>query len=761
MIGVSTNRVDAIPKVTGAARYTSDLELPSMLHAAVIRSQVPHAILNGIDLDAVEAYPGVVAAVVADDLNLADPLYGEWVVDQPVLAIDRIRFAGEPIAAVVAETPEAARRAAELARPDLTVLDFHATAAEALSGMGPSIHPDQPSADPELPNVCHAVTYEQGDVDAAMASAAHVHRARYTFQSTAHYTMEPHSSVAAWDGPDLTVWSGSQDPFKIRRDLARIFGIAQSHVRIVVPYVGGAYGSKSGCRYEPLVAALARLTERPVKLVVSVPESFATVVRHAATVEMATALDADGNLVARDTTVYFDTGAYADKGPRVAAKGAYRAHGPYGIPNTRSRALAVYSNTIPAGAYRGFSTPQVIWAGESAIDELAEMVGEDPLEFRLRRLISRGDDFFIGDTPLDADLAEGVKAAAEAVGWGSELPEGWGRGLAVGVKDGGGGSGRSGVELHLHDDGSVEVFAATSEIGQGARTVLTQLVADRLGCGVESVVVRTPDTASAPFDTGTIGSRSTIAAGSAVQRAADDLLDQLMEVAPSIPGEPEKATSIRPRIHGPDLVFGDTRMPLAAAMAKLSGQKPGEAPALVGRGQHLSSEAGATLGSRNLFYEVAHSAAEVAVDRDTGEVSIRRYASVADVGRAINPAACEGQDIGAAMQGIGHTLFEELTYEGGELVNGNLVDYAVPKTHHLPRDDFRSILIENEDGPGPFGAKGLGEGGILAVAPAIANAVFASTGVRVRDLPLSPERVWRHLQESGGYQRAANSQEHG
>lgn len=741
VIGTSTIRVDALAKVTGRAAYTSDLELPGMVHAAVVRNTVPHAVLHGVELGSVRAAPGVVGAFGAADLILADPFFGEWVVDQPVLAIDRVRFVGEPIAAVVAESRDAALSAAMLAEPHLTPLAYLASAAEALTEEAVAVHPERPSADPDLPNVCHEALYEQGDVDAAMASAAYVHRARYTFQSTAHYTMEPHATIAAWDGPDLTVWTGSQDPFKLRRDLARMFGVPQGRIRIIVPFIGGAYGSKSGCRYEPLVAALARQVGRPVKLVVSVSEAFTTVVRHAATVDMATAVDAAGNLVARDTSVVFDTGAYADKGPRVATKGAYRAHGPYGIPNTRSRALAVYSNTVPAGAFRGFSTPQVVWAGESAIDELSDHLGEDPLEFRLRHLIRRGDDFFAGDTPLDADLAAGVRAAADAVGWVSPKPAGRGRGLAVGVKDGGGGSGRSGAKMHLHDDGSVEVFVATSEIGQGSRTVLAQLAADRLGCGIDAISVRQPDTSSSPFDTGTIGSRSTITAGTAVQRAADRLVEQLQTVA---------GTEHEVRIEGAELVVGPTRTPLVQVLAQINSVKPGESPALVGRGEHLSSEVGATLGSRNLFYEVSHAAVEVEVDRDTGEIGLRRYASVADVGRALNPAACEGQDIGAAVQGIGHSLMEELSYVAGELVNGNLAEYAVPKTRHLPSEQFTSILIENADGPGPFGAKGLGEGGIIGTAPAIANAVFDATGVRVRDLPLRPERVWRHLQALSG-----------
>lgn len=751
-VGAVAPRVDAVAKVTGRATYTSDLEMPYMLHAAIVRSTMPHAILHGVDLDAVRAAPGVVGAFAAADLDVPDPLYGEWVLDQPVLTSDRVRFAGEPVAAVVAESAAAAASAATLASLQLTRLHHHASAEEALASGDAPVHPERESAVPELSNVCYDVQLEQGDVETALASAAHVHRARYTFQSTAHYAMEPHASLAAWDGPDLTVWSGSQDPFKLRRDLARMFAVPQGNVRVVVPLIGGAYGSKSGCKYEPLVVALARKVGRPVKLVTSVPEAFTTVVRHAAVVEMATAVDEEGNLVARDTTVLFDTGAYADKGPRVAAKGAYRAHGPYGIPNTRTRAMAVYTNTVPAGAFRGFSTPQVVWAGESAIDELAAHLGEDPLDFRRRRLIRRGADFFTGDTPFDADLVAGLELAADAIGWGTNSLPGTGRGLAVGVKDGGGGSGRSGAEIHLHDDGSAEVFVGTSEVGQGSRTVLTQLAADSLGCALDAVTVRPCDTSMAPFDTGTIGSRSTIAAGTAVQRAAHHVLAQLRSGA-AANGEPlasvDEADAELCEVHleGARLVVGSVTLELADVFSNLFGVKRGEAPPIVGRGEHRSSEAGATLGSRNLFYEVSHAAAEVVVDRDTGQIDLRRYASVADVGKAINPAAAEGQDIGAAMQGIGHSLKEELTYVAGELSNGNLIDYAVPTTRDLPRDGFVSILLENGDGPGPFGAKGLGEGGILASAPAIANAVHDATGVRVRDLPLRPDRVWRLLRE--------------
>jgi CO/xanthine dehydrogenase Mo-binding subunit len=741
VVGRRVERKDIRDKVTGRARYVSDLSAPGMGHAALVRSTVAHGVLRGVDISAAEALPGVRCVITAADITDCDPYYGESVLDQPFLAIDRVRYVGEPVAGIVADSEEIARRAADLVVLDIEPLPALGTAEEALAS-ATVIHPERASEDDALPNVCSKAVFEYGDVDAALAGAHWVHEATYTFPAVFHYTMEPFSCLATW-GPDgLDMWSGTQQPFKVRADLARIFRVPISRVQVRVPYVGGGYGAKGQCKYEPVTAAMARAAGCPVRLVTSVEEAFHTVTRHHAVITMRTGVDAQGAIIARDTRVVYDTGAYADKGPRVARKGAYRAAGPYVIPNTRSVGLAVYSNRVPAGAFRGFSTPQVVWAGESAIDEIARHLGVDPLEYRATRLTPRGKPFLGDDAPMDADLEQGLRLAADAIGWSRPPVAGRGRGVASGVKDGGGGAARSEAEVRLHRDGSVEVVRPTCELGQGARTVMAQLAAEGLGVDYERVHVRFPDTATERFDPGTNASRSTVAVGSAVLEAAMRVHDELSAAAAD-----QLGTSEPPRLEGADVVAGKKRIPLVKLMSQARGLAPDWLGSMSAVAAYDTSKGEGPLGHTSSFYEVGHAAAEVDVDRETGEVRITRYASVADVGIALNPQAVEGQDEGATVMGIGHTLFEELEFEGGELRNASLVDYRVPRTEDLP-DEFHTLLLENRDGPGPFGAKGAGEGGTLAVAPAVANAIADATGIRIRELPLTPERVWRALRDA-------------
>lgn len=741
--GRSEVRLDIVEKVTGRARYTGDITLPGMVHAVLVRSEIGHGFLRGVDVSAARVMPGVLAVATSRDFtDIADPCFGEWVRDQPFLAIDRVRFIGEPVAAVVAASEAEALEAAAAVVVDVDPLPVLGSAAEALADRRTAIHPERESADPDRPNVCYRSEFEYGDVDGALASAEWVHEATYHFPAAYHYAMEPHSCIATWASEGLEVISGTQQPFKVRGDLARIFSLPLNRVRVRAPFVGGGFGSKGQAKYEPVTAALARLTGRPVRLVVSVGEAMHTVSRHEATITMRTGIDASGAITARDTFIVYDTGAYADKGPRVSRKGAYRATGPYQIPNLRSVALSVYSNRVPAGAFRGFSTPQVVWAGESAIDEIAEHRGEDPVAYRTAHLKRRGEPFLGNDAPLDADLAAGLAAAADAVGWGGpHPPKGRGRGVAVGVKDGGGGASKTEAEVRLHPDGSVEVRAATVELGQGATTVLAQIAAEALGAEMDSVRVRLSDTEAAPFDRGTNASRSTISVGSAIEAAARRVREELLEAIDAVGlGGDEVA------LRGSDVVIGGRSHPLLQVLAQARALPVDEVGAIVAVGSHGTASGGGPLGHTSAFYEVGHTAVEVDVDCDTGVVKVTRLVSVADVGFAINPATCEGQDEGAAVMGLGHTLFEELEFDDGELINGNLVEYRVPRAEDVP-EQFRTILLENRDGPGPHGAKGAGEGGLLAVAPAVANAVFAAVGVRLRELPLTPERVWRSLRD--------------
>jgi CO/xanthine dehydrogenase Mo-binding subunit len=398
--------------------------------------------------------------------------------------------------------------------------------------------------------------------------------------------------------------------------------------------------------------------------------------------------------------------------------------------------LAFYTNTVPAGSMRSIGGPQTIWALESHMDTIAERLGFDPLEFRRRSLLRRGEVLKPGATPVDADLREGTDAAAKFLHWsGRNKSRGTGAGVAVGVSD----SEAMPVSValvRLLADGSVLLSAGTTEVGQGARTILSQIVAQELSMPVERVTMRGTETLTTPFDRSTGASRSTTVMGSAVKAAAEDLRMQLLDAAAEI----FNTNASMVTLNNGEVCSGEKRLDYSKVVSGHFGMPGGE---LVGRGY---MRPGAGLGSTfPLFWETGMGGAEISVDLDTGEIRLDRYVTVADVGRAINPQQAEGQDEGAAVQGLGPALFEALVYDKGQPLNANLVDYRVPRFTDLPRQ-FASALIENNDGPGPYGSKGMGESGIVSVAPAIGNALFRATGVRIRKLPLTPETVWRALQ---------------
>jgi CO/xanthine dehydrogenase Mo-binding subunit len=400
--------------------------------------------------------------------------------------------------------------------------------------------------------------------------------------------------------------------------------------------------------------------------------------------------------------------------------------------------LALYTNTVPAGSMRSIGGPQTIWALESHMDSLAEVCGSDPVEFRLRHLLGRGEELKPGATPVDADLRQGTLAASA---WLQRSDchggEARGAGIAVGVSD----SEAMPVSValvRLLADGSVILLAGTTEVGQGARTILSQIVAQELKLPVESVIMHGTDTATTPFDRSTGASRSTTVMGSAVKAAAEDLRRQLIAAAAEVLKTSTDAIALR---DGAAWV-GKDRFDYGRIVSLYFGMPGGE---LMGRG---TMRPGGALGRTfPLFWETGMGGAEISLDPDTGAITVQRYVTVADVGKAINPLQTEGQDEGAAMQGLGHTLFESLVYENGQPLNANLIDYRVPRFTDVP-ENFHSLLVENRDGPGPYGAKGMGESGIVSVAPAVGNAVARATGVRIRALPLAPERVWRALRES-------------
>jgi CO/xanthine dehydrogenase Mo-binding subunit len=754
VVGRAVPRVDGEEKVTGRAAYTVDLELPGMAVGKILRSPFPHAKLLKIDARKAAQLPGVFTVLTRDDLGDLNYYFGAAYKDQPIVAVDRVRYVGDPVAGVAAVDAATAEEALGLIETEFEELAVVGSLEEALAPNAPLVH-ETSKAGGELhgyhyqaldkfkgTNICYQFSYARGDIAEGFKKSAYIFEDTFTFPRVQHFSMEPHATIAQVEDDRITLWTGSQDPFTLRDHLAEIFRVPLNRVRVIVPHVGGGYGGKLSVKIEPIAAALAWKARRPVKVSLSVEESFKTVTRHPARFRVKTGVARDGKLVARECEIHMDTGAYADAGPRVTQKAGYRAIGPYRIPHVKTDAYTVYTNTVPAGAFRGFGTLQVTWAYESQMDIIAERLGMDALEFRLKNLLKKGELYTSGDTPVDCDLKEGLLLAAQGIGWGKKRRKpNTGKGLSCCMKDGGGTYKVASAVVKMVSDGSAVLLTGTVELGQGSRTALSQVVAEELGLPLDHVVVAQLDTDATPYDAATNASSSMVVMGLCAQRAAQDVKRQLLGAAAKALKEKLSSLKIKDgKIHsrkGRNVAYGDV-------IAKYFGAKAGE---IIGKGfyQDIKSDK-AVLGAPTTFWEIGWGGTEVEVDRDTGEIKLLKYVSVADVGRAVQPVLCEGQDEGAVMFAIGHTLREEMIYKDGQLLNPNLVDYRVPNFDDLPKE-FETILLENQNGPGPFGSKGLGEGGLLPVASAIANAVYNAVGVRLRDLPLTPERVWRAMEE--------------
>ena len=747
VVGRPVPRVDGLEKVTGRARYVTDLVIPGMAHARVMRSPYAHARVRRVDVTRARALTGVLAALCGADLTWCEPYYGPAYRDRPVLAIDVARYEGEPVAAVAAVDEATADAALDLIEVDYEPLPPVITLEEALAPGAPLVHTGKPQAGifadlstlrPEPgTNICHQFHFARGDSAGALASADLVLDDTYRFPPVQHYAMEPHAAVAVWSETDgLTIWASSQNPYSVRVELAKMFDVPLARIRVVVPHLGGGFGSKTYAKLEPLAAALARVAGRPVRLAASVAEAFQTVRRCAARVHVRVGFRRDGALVAVECDADYDVGAYADIGPRVVQKGTYTATGPYRVPHVELAARAVYTNTTPGGAFRGFGVPQLAWALESLFDAAADRLGRDPVELRRQNFLAHGEEFAPGDTPIDGKLEESLSRAAEAIGWTRGSAADRGRGVAAMLKASVAPSVSEAI-VRLHTDGSVSVLASAVEMGQGTRTVLAQIAAEVLCVLLARVTVVQPDTAVTPYDQTTSSSRSTTMTGRAVQVASEDVREQLLRITAEALGVATRDLTLDEGA----VVAPARRLPYAEVLLLRFGMSGGE---LIGRGVIAPGRTAAPLGGSTPFWEMAVGAAEVSVDEETGAVRVERYVSVADVGRAVNPLLLEGQDEGGVVQGLGHTLLEEMLYADGHLLNGTLLLYRVPRADDAP-EALECHFVENADGSGPFGAKGAGEGSLIPVSPAVANALARLTGVRLRDLPLTPERVWRAL----------------
>jgi CO/xanthine dehydrogenase Mo-binding subunit len=746
VVGTSARRADGIAKVTGAARYTVDLSVPGMAHAIVVRSTHAHARIANVDRTAAEASPGVLRVLTGDDLLAGGliPYYGHVVLDHPVLAIERVRFHGEPVALVVAETKLAAAEAADLVEIAYEELPAVIDGDEALKPGAPDLHEKRgervgdegmDEGEGALPtNVCAIARVSWGDVDAGFAKAHLVVEGEYRYPMLYGYAMEPYNALAFFDQGDLVVYSSAQHVYMVRRDLARMFGLPLGRVRVSAPYVGGGYGTKSYTKVEGMTAAAAYFTGRPVKLDLSVEEAILTTRSASARIRARSAFTKDGLLLARDFDIVSNAGAYTDNTPLVNSKTANRCFGPYKISALRVVARSAFTNTVPSSSLRGFGAPQGNIAGELQMDEAAAKLGIDPIELRIRNLVGPGEEFMPGKRPLDADLRDDLRCLASALEW----PGGTvGRSIGLGVSASDAGAyPTSTAAVRIHSDSSVTLFTGSTELGQGSRTVLAQIVAEELGVPLEGVSVVNGDTGVVTYERTTGASRTTTITGRSVQEACRDARRRVRDLAVQALNVASEEIADAPggiRVGGRQLSYGEVIEKWFGAGGEV-----------LGHGAVRRADGFAKMPP---FYEIGCSGLELEVDRETGVVHVTRLTTVGDVGFAINPALVHGQDAGAAMMGLGAALHEELVYDGEQLANPNVVDYRVPRFSDQP-DELIHLLAERRDGSGPYGAKGAGEGAGNTIGGSVASALGRLFGVFPHQLPATPERVWRLIRES-------------
>ena len=775
-IGKTFRRLDYETKVTGRAQYLADLSVPGMCHGKILRSPYPHARILRIAATKALSVPGVMAVLTRDDIlhdEGIEPFYGPVFKDQTIVAVEKVRHVGDPVAAVAALTVDAAEEALKLIEVDYEELPAVLNIQDALKPNPTLVHekvriPESGFADlAELKpidgtNICTHFRLNRGNIDKGFAEADRVFEDTFTLPATQHSFLETHACIASVDpGGRITVWATTQNPFVVRTQLANIFKVPVAKVRVIVPYLGGGYGGKVYPKVEPITVALAQKAGRPVRVVLTREEVFYTITKHAAVIRMKTGVKKDGTLVARECEIYLDTGAYAEIGPRVAKKSGYTAAGPYKILNLKIDSYSVYTNKPPAGAFRGFGVSQSAWAVESQMDIIAAALKTDPLKLHMHNGYDEGDKFVTEETLRAVGLKQCLDEVAKSIGWEEKDRRGdtekWRQGERETGKDRD--SERTGVKrgkglacmikatitpsiscavVKLNEDASLSVYAGTVEMGQGSETVLAQIAGKELGIPIQTIQVLGVDTDVVPYDLTTSSSRSTFHMGKAVQLAAQDIMRQLKQIVVKEYGVPEHhVTFADGKIRLPE-----TQLDYAQVMFKRFGMPGGT---LVGEGQvktSVTNEFGEK--STSAFWFLAAGAAEVEVDVDTGKFKLLKYATAVDVGKALNPLGCRQQLTGAAITGIGQAMFEEIAYDNGQPINPNLVDYVLPSIGDMPVV-IDPICVEVPDPNGPFGAKGIGESALIPVAPAIANAIFDAVGVRIKDLPIKAEKIYLAL----------------
>ena len=732
VIGKATPRADGVEKVSGEALYTADFALPGTIWGKTLHSPHAHARISRIDTTTARQLPGVHAVITGADVRAG--LYGRIIKDVPVLAYDRVRFFGERVAAVAADDEDVARQAVDLIEVEYEELPAVFEPFEALAEGAPILHPAFETYTGgsvlERPTNAYAHTaVDRGDVEAGFAQADVVVENTYRTSRVHQAYLEPHNVLVHLNGARVEVWACSKAPYNLREALSTAIGVAEENIVINHSYIGGDFGGKATPADLPIAYHLAKASGRPVRMVADYVEEFmAANPRHSTLIRLKTGVKQDGAITAHQVEFFVDAGAYAGFKPRGTIGGANQAVGPYRVTNTRVESTHVYTNTVPGGHMRSPGEPQAVFAIESHVDEVAQRLGMDPLTFRMKNLLTDGDENVFGERLRDIRAQETLRRAAEAAGYGEAKPAGVGRGLAIGDRGPGGGEGTAAVTLR--SDGGVVLGTPIFDQGSGTYTTLRQVVAEELEVAPERVEIEVWNTDSVGFDSGIGGMRASRVNTAVAYEAAQDAKRALLDLAAEHLGWPAERLVLR----GGEIRRTDQEEAIGWAELLAQADRP-----VTGR-SHVDDRARAHVTS------FTAQAAEVAVDEETGAVRLVAFTTAHDIGRVLNPVGHQGQINGGFMQGLGYALMEELRVEEGRVTSLSFGDYKIPTIRDIP--PLRTVLLESESGVGPYQVKGIGEAPISPVAPAIANAIADAVGVRIRDLPITAEKVYEALKDA-------------
>jgi CO/xanthine dehydrogenase Mo-binding subunit len=753
VVGTSPARMGGVERVIGKGIYGIDLELKNQLHGGILRSQHAHAKIVSIDTSEAKQVPGVHAVVTAADAP--DVRYGRSYLDRYMLAKDRVRYMGDPVAAVAADSPVIVKQALKKIKVVYEPLPLVIDQEQAMKADAPTLHDDMPLPKnlPEgvkVKNVCGFTAVHIGDPEKGMAEADVVVDEVYETKMIHPQYLEPRIAAAQVE-PDgrITVWANAQAPFPVRTEVAKLLGVPLNRVRVLATELGGGFGGKasgitSGAAIEPICALLAVKAKRPVMIVLDkAEETISTTIRSGAKMYIKTGVKKDGTIVARTGKVIYDAGAYSGFGAMAGARCTNMLGGWYLMPNCHIDGYVVYTNKQVCGPVRGPGGPQAAFAVESHMDSIAAKLNMDPVEFRLKNTPKAGDKIVGVPKLRDVSLGETIKTAAEQIGWGKvKLEKNQGIGLATGswIESAGPGGG---AVVKVNEDGSVTVHIGKIDMGTAPRFGIPLIAAEELGVPVSDVTVVNVDTDASPWDAGTVGSRAMLVSGTATRLAAIDARNQIFKMAATqLEASPD------------DLEIKDKQIRVkgtpskSVALATIATNAHNVIGEVIGRGYCDNVALMAEEKAHGSSQPFTTHACIVEVDTNTGNVKILKYVAVHDIGFPIHPVSVEGQIEGATAMSIGQALCEQVVFDNnGRTMNPSFVDYLMPTINMMPR--IETTLVRGYPGAGPYGSKGAGEIACVPPMAAIANAIFNATGARIRTLPLSPENVLRALKEAG------------